>query len=129
MLVIETKKAFKSKKLNHQILQNNGSAIFTFLWVGESLTASPIYTYKKSSKNAALLSEWSDSNGRPLAPHASTLANCATPRIVNEIQVQKYNYLLKKTAFFYLKKENFPLSDVPSILTKYTPAGVSTGKY
>ena len=27
-----------------------------------------------------LLSERSDSNGRPLAPHASTLANCATPR-------------------------------------------------
>ncbi|GBR75887.1 hypothetical protein NO2_0518 [Candidatus Termititenax persephonae] len=26
-------------------------------------------------------SEWRDSNPRPLAPHASTLANCATPRL------------------------------------------------
>ncbi len=25
-------------------------------------------------------SGWPDSNRRPLAPHASTLANCATPR-------------------------------------------------
>ena len=26
------------------------------------------------------LSGWEDSNFRPLAPHASALANCATPR-------------------------------------------------
>ena len=28
-------------------------------------------------------SEWRDLNPRPLAPHASALANCATPRRAN----------------------------------------------
>jgi len=31
--------------------------------------------------SAAFLSEWPDSNGRPLAPHARMLANCTTPRL------------------------------------------------
>ncbi len=30
--------------------------------------------------NRLIMSGWPDSNWRPLAPHASTLANCATPR-------------------------------------------------
>ncbi len=33
-----------------------------------------------SKKTTRHWSEWQDSNLRPLAPHASTLANCATPR-------------------------------------------------
>ena len=28
-------------------------------------------------------SEWPDSNGRPLAPHARMLANCTTPRLLS----------------------------------------------
>ncbi len=32
----------------------------------------------------SFLSGREDSNFRPLAPHASTLANCATPRITPE---------------------------------------------
>ncbi len=31
-------------------------------------------------RNSADSSGWPDSNWRPLAPHASALANCATPR-------------------------------------------------
>lgn len=31
-----------------------------------------------------MLSEWQDSNLRPLAPHASMLANCTTPRYFYE---------------------------------------------
>ena len=34
-----------------------------------------------------LLSEWRDSNARPLAPHARMLANCTTPRF--EIGLQR----------------------------------------
>ncbi len=37
---------------------------------------------KKAVKITAL-SEWRDSNARPLAPHARMLANCTTPRFLN----------------------------------------------
>ena len=30
-----------------------------------------------------VLSEWPDSNGRPLAPHARMLADCTTPRFLS----------------------------------------------
>ncbi len=44
------------------------------------------YTIKKgiickSTNYPFILSEWQDSNLRPLAPHASMLANCTTPRV------------------------------------------------
>ena len=35
---------------------------------------------KTSPKRRCFLSEWPDSNGRPLAPHARMLADCTTPR-------------------------------------------------
>jgi len=38
---------------------------------------------KKGGRNNRLLSEWRDSNARPLAPHARMLANCTTPRFLN----------------------------------------------
>lgn len=40
-----------------------------------------------------VLSEWPDSNGRPLAPHARMLANCTTPRNCKNA-LQRYNILL-----------------------------------
>jgi len=36
---------------------------------------------KNTFPKESVLSEWPDSNGRPLAPHARMLANCTTPRI------------------------------------------------
>ncbi len=45
------------------------------------------------------LSEWSDSNWRPLAPHASTLANCATPR---SLKGAKVRILLFKNQSFWI---------------------------
>jgi len=41
-----------------------------------------IQTKRAAENSAALLSEWPDSNGRPLAPHARMLANCTTPRLL-----------------------------------------------
>ena len=40
-----------------------------------------ITTKKAVEDSTAFLSEWPDSNGRPLAPHARMLANCTTPRL------------------------------------------------
>ena len=37
----------------------------------------------KSTSYPFRLSEWQDSNLRPLAPHASMLANCTTPRFAH----------------------------------------------
>lgn len=33
------------------------------------------------------LSEWPDSNGRPLAPHARMLADCTTPRTFESAKI------------------------------------------
>jgi len=44
-------------------------------------------TKKAADCSAALLSEWPDSNGRPLAPHARMLANCTTPRLFNCVEI------------------------------------------
>ena len=33
------------------------------------------------------LSEWPDSNGRPLAPHARMLADCTTPRTFGSAKI------------------------------------------
>ena len=42
---------------------------------------------KRTIFRIVLLSEWRDSNARPLAPHARMLANCTTPRF--EIGLQR----------------------------------------
>ena len=42
---------------------------------------------KRTIRKIVLLSEWRDSNARPLAPHARMLANCTTPRF--EIGLQR----------------------------------------
>ena len=47
---------------------------------GVAGTPKSINKQKKSPSLTTLLSEWPDSNGRPLAPHARMLANCTTPR-------------------------------------------------
>ena len=39
-------------------------------------------------------SEWPDSNGRPLAPHARMLANCTTPRLLSRRKNTKTFYTL-----------------------------------
>ena len=52
------------------------------LFLCESYGHNTHKTKKAAEKSAALLSEWPDSNGRPLAPHARMLANCTTPRLL-----------------------------------------------
>ena len=47
---------------------------------GAAGTPKSINKQKKSPSLTTLLSEWPDSNGRPLAPHARMLADCTTPR-------------------------------------------------
>ena len=42
---------------------------------------------RRGSYILSYLSERSDLNGRPLAPHASALANCATPRKILKIYI------------------------------------------
>ena len=53
------------------------------------------------------MSEWPDSNGRPLAPHARMLANCTTPRVRLRLQRYKgfsYNYpLYEKKSYLCTK--------------------------
>ena len=47
---------------------------------GVAGTPKSINKQKKLPFLTTFLSEWPDSNGRPLAPHARMLANCTTPR-------------------------------------------------
>ncbi len=51
-------------------------------------------------------SEWSDSNWRPLAPHASTLANCATPRSFECAKVNIISLYSNENAI-HLKKKSY----------------------
>ena len=57
---------------------------------------------KKVLENQGLYneSEWRDSNSRPLAPHASALPGCATPRLKNR-DITRFFLIVQKLFDFF----------------------------